>query len=151
MQRRKFIQWTVVGGLSLIAMPLCAEKLWVDAKKTKLSKVLEELYGKRKITPSDKIIVKTPQIASNSGSVPMSIVSEIEAKKVTVLSEEGKEKIIGIFDVPKDAIVDFSLKGKFSDLDARKMTIWVVLEDMEGNLYSNSKSFEIGSAGGCEG
>ena len=151
MRRRKFIQWTVIGGLSLIAMPLYAEKLWVDAQKTTLSNVLEKMYGKRKITPSNKIIVKAPQIASNGASVPISITSEIEAKKVTVLSEEGKEKIIGIFDVPKDTLVDFYLKGKFSDFHGREMTIWVILEDTEGNLYSNSTSIEIATAGGCEG
>ena len=151
MRRRKFIQWTVVGGLSFVAMPLYAEKLWVDAKKTTLSEVLEKMFGKRKITPSDKIVLKVPQIATNRASVPISITSEIEAKKVIVLSEEDKEQIIGIFDVPKDTIVDFYLKGKFPSSDIGTRTIWVILEDMEGNLYSNSKSFEAALTGGCEG
>ena len=132
-----------------MTMPLYAESIWSKVTKKEFSKVLHELYGTRTITLTDKLVVKTPKIATNGGAVPISIISEMEAKRVTVFSEKEEEKIIGTFNVPKDGIVDYQLKAKF--LLKRSQRIWVVLEDINGNLYTNSSFSEIALSGGCEG
>jgi len=147
MRRRVFMKWTAMGVVTCSIAPLYADNILVPWHTKALDDAVKKMYGGKKIIWSDKIIVKTPRLASNGGSVPVGIKSDLDAKKIMVFSAGENYMLLGTYYVPKDAIVDYMMKIKLRPNEHR---IVVILEDREGNIYSNATSFKIEIAGGCE-
>ena len=150
MNRRKFL------GLGLAAVALAPVAInAIDFRKEKpdawKAKTVEDaikgIYGDAKPVESDKIKIKHPKVASNGGSVPVTIKSDIEAKSVALFQNVNPESAVAVWTVPEGGIVDYSTKIKMKA--SGKMT--VVVEGKDGKLYIKTTDKMEVALGGCEG
>ncbi len=106
---------------------------------------IKALYGA--ITPADgDIKLKAPKVASNGGSIPVSVKTDIPAKSVAIFQDANPEAAVVVFTVPEGSAVDFALKIKMK----KSGTITAVVEGKDGKFYSTKFALEV-ALGGCEG
>jgi len=150
MKRRSFIYLSALSTLSFSSFIYADENQSLDPwRAVTVDEVINAFYGKRKIIDGKgKIVLIAPKLASNSGAIPITIRSDIETKRILVLQDSTTFSLIGIFDVPKDALVDYMLKTK---TEASALRIVILLESTNGKIYKIDKSIEVAMGGGCEG
>jgi len=149
MDRRKFL------GLGMTALALVpATNLYaLDFRKEKpdawtahtVDDAIKALYGKT-AKENKEVSLKTPDVASNGGQIPVSIKTSIDAKSVALFQDSNPESAVAVWTVPEGGIVKYSTKIKMK----KSGTITVIVEDKEGNLHSAKKTLEV-ALGGCEG
>lgn len=148
MNRRKFLN---IGVMTTALLPLSLSA--IDFRKTKpaiwtsdnVQEAIEGLYGNIKTIEGD-VKLNAPKVASNGGSIPVSIKSDLDAKTVALFQDANPEATVCVFDVPNDGIVDYSIKIKMKS--SGKIT--AIVEGKDGNFYIATKSLEV-ALGGCEG
>lgn len=150
MQRRKFLS---LGALAAVATMVPARLAAEDFRATKpdvwtskdINDGIAKLYGKVP-TPSDAIKLTIPKVASNGGQVPVDIATDIPAKTVALFQDANPESAVIVFNVYENSVVDYSIKIKMK----KSGTMTVVVEGLDGKLYSVTKSIDV-ALGGCEG
>ena len=150
MHRRKFIY---LGTLSSVVLPLMAQNNPVSMRPedaTSMEELTDILFANREIDEDKSILIKVPEIASYSGSVPVQIESQKTLKRIIVTAPKNRYPLVGIFEVPKDAIVEYRLKMKIIS-NSRKAVIKVFAIDEENRIYHNETDLEVALGGGCEG
>jgi len=157
MNRRKFLGLSV---MAMTAMPaILSAAASIDFRATKpdtwtaksVDSAIKALYGE--ITPVESgVTIKAPKVASNGGSVPVTVKSDIAAKTVAVFQNMNPESAVAVFNVQEGGIVDYFLKMKLkaTDENGGNGVITVVLEGMDGKFYVGKKSLQV-AKGGCEG
>jgi len=157
MNRREFLG---LGIMAVAAMPAILSAAGsIDFRATKpdtwtakkVDAAIKALYGD--IKPEEKdVTIKVPKVASNGGSVPVTIKSDVSAKTVAVFQDMNPESAVAVFNVPEGGIVDYFLKIKLKATDANggNGTITVVVEGTDGKFYMGKKSLQV-AKGGCEG
>ena len=106
---------------------------------------VKALYGE--ITPVDgDIKLKAPKVASNGGSIPVSVKTDIPAKSVAIFQDANPEAAVVVFTVPEGGVVDYALKIKMK----KSGTITAIVEGKDGKFYSSKFTLEV-ALGGCEG
>jgi len=106
---------------------------------------VKALYGA--ITPADgDIKLKAPKVASNGGSIPVSVKTDIPAKSVAIFQDANPEAAVVVFTVPEGGVVDYALKIKMK----KSGTITAIVEGKDGKFYSSKFTLEV-ALGGCEG
>ena len=106
---------------------------------------IKALYGE--ITPADgDIKLKAPKVASNGGSIPVSVKTDIPAKSVAIFQDANPEATVVVFTVPEGTATDFALKIKMK----KSGTITAIVEGKDGKFYSSKFTLEV-ALGGCEG
>lgn len=151
MTRRGF--FTIMGGafaLSLLPTNMSAEdfrkskpKVWTAHK---VDEGISAMYGNQKLIQSDKITIKVPKVNSSGGKVPIDFSTTIPAKTVTLLQDANPESVVAVFTVGKYDATDYSVNIKMG----QSGTITVVVEGLDGKLYTASQATDV-AAGGCEG
>ena len=153
MNRRNFISYLIVGAVTFNLTPIYADEpnLPIDPwKATSVEEVINSLYGDRKIIQKSKrVIIKNPKEGASGAYFPLTIKSDLEAKKVIVMQNANEFALVTIFNVPTNAIIEYSLKIKLRS--RREGVLTVLIEDINGNLYLKNSAFETLSGGGCEG
>ncbi len=150
MQRRKFLS---LGALAAVATMVPARLAAEDFRATKpdvwtshdINDGIMKLYGKVP-TPSDAIKLTIPKVASNGGQIPVDIATDIPAKTVALFQDANPESAVIVFNVYENSVVDYSIKIKMK----KSGTMTVVVEGLDGKLYSLTKSLDV-ALGGCEG
>jgi sulfur-oxidizing protein SoxY len=149
MDRRKFL------GLSIATMALTPMAInAIDFRKEKpdawtaktVDDAIKALYGDIKPADSDKIKIKAPKVASNGGSIPIGVKTDIDAKSIALFQNVNPESAVIVWTVPENGIADYSVKIKMKT--SGKVT--VVVEGKDGKFYTASKDMEV-ALGGCEG
>jgi sulfur-oxidizing protein SoxY len=148
MDRRKFITTGVVL-VATLPMALSAVDFRKDKPESwtakKQDEAIKKLYGD--IKPEEKgVKVKTPDVASNGGAVPVAVKSDIEAKTVAVFQDVNPESLVGVWTIPEGQDVDFEFKIKMKGTG----TITAIVEGKDGKFYVGKKKLEV-ALGGCEG
>lgn len=106
---------------------------------------IKGLYGA--VTPTEgEIKLKAPKVASNGGSIPVSVSTDIPAKSVALFQDANPESAVVAWTVPEGASADFSLKIKMK----KSGTITAIVEGKDGKFYSKTLTLEV-ALGGCEG
>jgi sulfur-oxidizing protein SoxY len=157
MERRKFIG---LGVLAIAALPATLSAInAVDFRATKpdawtahtVDDAIKAMYGDIKPI-NEGVKVNVPAVASNGGSVPVTIKSDIPAKTVLLLQDMDPESAVAVFNVPEDGIIDYSLKIKLkaTDKNGGKGTVSAIIEGQDGKFYIGSKGLDV-AKGGCEG
>ena len=116
--------------------------------------VIKKMFGDVEFIESG-IEVFAPDFAANSGAIPVSIRSEIDAKAVYLFAEqEGKEvKYICHWVSTESSIIDYHVKIKmdphnYFDFAAEKRdSLFVIIESKEGEYYLHRKSVQTSLAG----
>jgi len=113
-----------------------------------INEIIVALYGEAKvIIRSNKVKIKAPKLAENAYSIPLNISTTLNAKKILIIQVANKYALSGIFEVPKDVIVNYSLRVK----QRQTGYITVVIEDINGLLYKNDFEIDVMTGGGCGG
>lgn len=163
MKRRKFISIGLCSSVGFGLNPLQANNQFTTSRRTmdpidptnpweaqSEKDVIRLLYGKNVILiQSDKVKIKAPTYAENSNSVPLRIKSDIDAKRVIIIQNVNYSSLTGIFELPEDSLVDYSLRIKLMPSSAVILT--VLVEDRKNNIYYNKFSLQTPSTGGCGG
>jgi len=148
MNRRKFISITLWSSVGWAINPLSATVTTDPWNATKVEDAIAALYGKdAKPVKSARVKIKAPKLAENAGYVPIKISSDIDAKRVIVLNAGNRYSLTGIFEVPKDELIDYSFHIKLR----QTCFITVVIEDVHGVLYENHFEIDVALGGGCGG
>lgn len=150
MERRKFIGFGIfAAAAALVPGTLSAE----DYRKTKpdawkahtIEDAIVKMYG-TSTTIEQGVTLTAPDVAANGGAVPVDFSSDIAAKSVAVFQNANPEAAVCAFTLNENSIIDFSIKMKLK----QSGTIVVVVEGMDGKLYSAKKTLSV-ALGGCEG
>ncbi len=115
----------------------------VAYNKTAFSEALVAI-GANQITPTDKINLKTPEIAENGAIVPLEITWELEAtERIFVFAEKN----------PQPLVSDFIVTPKIEPLIATRIKMGEsalvhVVALAAGSFYLTSKEVKV-TIGGC--
>jgi len=146
MHRRKFISVTLWSSVGWALNPLSATVTMDPWKAEKVKDAIAALYGNDvKRIESDKIKIMAPKLAENSSFIPIQITSDIAAKRVILLQNGNHYALTGIFEVPKDELVEYSVYIKLRQ--ASELTI--LIEDIHGVVYENHIEIDVAMSGGC--
>ena len=118
-------------------------KVWEEST---INSAIKNFYGSSLTLRDNRIVIRAPSIASNGGAVPVTITSAIQAKTVSVFQDSNPKSATIIFDIHPEMIIDYSFKIKLKQTG----NIKVVIEGINGNLYSSSIYVEV-AVGGCDG
>jgi len=91
------------------------------------------------------IKITLPDIASNTGAIPITIKSDIDLESVAILSNTTEHPVIVVFNVPKGLKVDYHLKFKAKNYDDEY--VLVIAKGRDGKYYKAIKKFEIAYGG----
>ncbi len=150
MQRRKFLNFTL-GALALAVVPASVRaENFRETKPTvwtahTVDDAIKAMFGSSE-TIKDGVKVKTQDVASNGGAIPIEFSTKIPAKTVALFQDANPEAAVCAYSVGKNDITNYSVKIKM----AKSGTVTVVVEGLDGKLYSGSKTLEV-ALGGCEG
>ena len=107
-------------------------KAWSSSN---LNKSAISLYGKEKfstIKKSIKVELIAPKITiANPTNIPIKIKSSLKAKTVALFQDKEERSLIIVFDIPKDAIIDY----EFNIQKEIKGTLFAVIEGLDNKLY----------------
>jgi len=108
-------------------------------------------FGDVNLIQSEKIQLKAPSVASNGGSVPISVRSSIKAKRVTLFATEADEqpKMIVEWILHQQTLVDFSIRIKLVDYtNYDGNLISAVVESEDGKFYIANIIIDVAISGG---
>lgn len=140
MKRRNFLG--LISLFSLTYLNLKAEDYQITKPDVWTAKTIEdaikELYGTN-LTIEDSVTLIAPDIPANAGSIHIDIQSDIPAKSVALFQSSNPESAVCIFSLNENMLIDFFVKIKLKKSGILK----VIVEGLDGNLYSATKSIEI--------
>ncbi|MEA3229049.1 MAG: thiosulfate oxidation carrier protein SoxY [Campylobacterota bacterium] len=150
MERRKFLSLTL-GALVLAVAPASVRA--EDYRKLKptvwtahtVDDAIKNMYGTL-ATIEEGVKLTAPKVASNGGAVPVNFSTKIPAKTIAVFQDANPEAAVCVYSVNKYSINDYAIKIKMG----KSGTITVVVEGLDGKLYSAKQSLDV-ALGGCEG
>ncbi|MFK5976455.1 MAG: thiosulfate oxidation carrier protein SoxY [Sulfurovum sp.] len=136
--------------LTILLLTLNAQ----DFRKTKplawtattMDSALKALYGTSHTIKDARVVIKAPSVAANGGAVPVYITTNILAKSVSIFQDVNHYSLVSVFNVLEDSIATYSIKIRLSTTG----NIKVVVEGLDGKLYSSTIHVEVAKAG-CEG
>ncbi len=94
----------------------------------------------------DGIKFVCPKLAENGGSIPIGIVSNIDAKRVMLFSlgDSGDLELTAEFNETPHSIIDYSLRIKMH----HSFDVQVVIEGKDGKFYSAKRYIDVSIGGG---
>jgi len=152
MQRRNFLSLSALAAVAVIVPTANAE----DYRATKptvwtahtVDDAVMAMYGTTKTIESG-VTVTTPDPATNSGSVPVNIKSDIDAKSVAIFQDANPESAVAAFTVHDNSVIDYNLNLKLRS-DGTPITITAIVEGKDGKLYVGIKQLIV-AIGTCDG
>ena len=150
MERRKFLSLTL-GALVLAVAPASVRA--EDYRKLKptvwtahtVEDAIKNMYGTT-TTIEEGVKLTAPKVAANGGAVPVKFGTKIPAKTIAVFQDANPESAVCVYSVNEYSINDYEIKIKMG----KSGTITVVVEGLDGKLYSAKQTLEV-ALGGCEG
>lgn len=152
MERRKFLSYTL-GALALAVVPASVRA--EDFRKTKpkiwtahtVDESIKAMFGSNKLVDNGSVFVKTQDVASNGGAIPIEFGAKTSIKTIALFQDANPEAAVCAYSINKNSVADyFSVKIKMQ----KSGTVTVVAEGTDGKLYVARKSLEV-ALGGCEG
>lgn len=159
MKRREFIGYGT-GVLALAVLPAALNaknyrkempdvwKVTNDASKKGASTAgidaaIKKLFGQGAAADGSAGL-KAPEIAENGAVVPIKMKAE-NATRIALFQSANPEALVVVFDVPKDAVAEYSARIKMQQTG----TVSVVAE-VDGKLHRTDKVVKV-TVGGCGG
>ena len=100
-----------------------------------LNKAIIELFDSNQTIEGD-FKIKTPRTLTWLGSVPINIMSNLELESIAIFIDSTPVSTISIFNIPKNAIIDYSIKVKMKEVGK----IVVVGKGINGKLYKSTQN-----------
>jgi sulfur-oxidizing protein SoxY len=149
MNRRKFI----IMSFSAVALSALPNNLHALNYRTthpeawsahSVEKAIHAMYNSNELIESG-VVLKTPDVAANGGSVPINVSSDIKAKSVAIFQDANPEAAVIVFKTNEHTIIDYDIKIKMKS----QGTITAVVEGEDGLLYAAKKILNV-ALGGCD-
>ena len=150
MERRNFLNLTL-GALALAVVPASVRA--EDYRKSKpatwsaktVDDAIKGMYGTSELVMKG-VTLKTPDVASNGGAVPVDFSTDLDVESILVLQDANPEAAVMAITTNKHSINKYSIKIKMG----KSGTITVVAKGKDGKLYAAKKTLDV-ALGGCEG
>jgi len=114
-----------------------------EAEKTQ--EAIKLLYGTNIMQEDkNKITLVAPKLAENGGSIPLKISTTIPAKSIAVFQDANPRALTVVFSVENNTTLSYSVRIKMR----QTAYLTVVVEGLDGKLYSYTKEIDV-SIGGC--
>ena len=147
MERRKFLK---LGFLAAVVASAPSILSALDFRKEKpavwsahkMDEAIKAMFGSNN-TIEQGVKLKVPEIASNSGVVPVDFKISVPVKTIAVFQDQNPESIVCAYNVGEYDIPEYSIRIRMK----QSGTIKVVALGTDGKLYSAAKSLEV--ALGC--
>ena len=147
--RRKLLYTGVMAATTVataVAWPLRAIAAAMESAfgAKNLDEAFKGLGGKP--TQSDKIDLKSPDIAENGAVVPVSVKSALpKTEQIFILVEKNPNPLAAVFNIPQGTEADVSTRVKVG----QTCDIYAVVK-ADGKLYSTHRETKV-TLGGCGG
>ncbi len=152
MQRRNFLSLSALAALAAIVPSANAENFRKTRPTVWTASTIDDaimaMYGSTEAI-QDGVTVTTPDTATNSGSVPVNIQSDIDAKSVAVFQDANPESAVAAWTIHKNSIINYDFNIKLRS-DGTPIKITAIVEGKDGKLYSGSKVLQV-AIGTCDG
>jgi sulfur-oxidizing protein SoxY len=142
----------IKGGLAFLAVVSLPGRLlagiWPKEtfSATTASAALQSLLGVDTTTPTDRINLKTPEIAENGAVVPVSITTSLEnVESISIIVENNPRPMAANFEIPPGTLPKVSSRIKMGETSE----VMAVVKTRDG-VYSTSKEVKV-TIGGCGG
>jgi len=104
---------------------------------------IEKMYGIINEFKEGNITIQSPKVAANGQSVPLGIISNIEAESILVLTDSTWYPVVfAIVSTPYNKI-DYRLKLNLNYKEVWKYKIVVIIKDKKGNYYKAEKKSDV--------
>jgi sulfur-oxidizing protein SoxY len=152
--RRTFIKQTLTFGACALAsgagwlVPIEARARWTadDFRPGPFQASLTRLFGPGKITETDQIGLKLPQIAENGAVVPITVSTTLDrVTALSILVEKNPVPLAARFELSPELEAFVSARFKMAETS----DVWVVAETGRG-LYAARQLVKV-TIGGCGG
>jgi len=152
--RRTFIKQTLTFGAGALAsgagllVPIEARARWTadDFRPGPFQASLTRLFGLGKITETDRIGLKLPQIAENGAVVPITVSTTLDrVTALSILVEKNPVPLAARFELSPELEAFVSARFKMAETS----DVWVVAETGRG-LYAARQLVKV-TIGGCGG
>ncbi len=149
--RRIFLRVLVTGGMLLTAtlsMPSRVWAMWSESafRAKTIENAMNELLASNKLTESDRITLKAPEIAENGAIVPVTIKTDLPSvESISIFSEKNTYPLLASFMIPDGTAASVSTRVKLAE-----STFVIAVVKSEGKLYSTRKDVKV-IIGGCNG
>lgn len=115
-------------------------------QSTSVESAMKILFGATNATNDSRVMIKTSRLAENGGSIPIYITTSIAVKRIALFQDANPRVLVAVWDVPKGTVPEYDLRIKMRQTGL----VTVVVEGMDGRLYSAQERVEV-SIGGCDG
>ncbi len=115
-------------------------------RATSVEDAIFQLYGAQQTRGDNRVLISAPKLASNGGMIPLQVETSIKAKSIAILQDVNPSSLVTVFSIFPGSIPKYALRLKMISSG----NIVVVVEGLDGVLYSNSYHVEV-ALGGCEG
>ena len=149
--RRTFLRILLNGGMLLTATLSVPSRVWAmwsegAFRAIKIEDAMNELLTSDKLTESDRITLKIPEIAENGAVVPVTIKTDLPAvESISIFSEKNAYPLLASFMIPDGTTAFVSTRVKLAE-----STLVIAVVKSEGTLYSTRKDVKV-IIGGCNG
>ena len=153
-QRRLFLKGVMATACVSVAMaagvltPTTVLANWPESafKSKKIPEALNNVFGSDSVSDSDRITVKSPDIAENGAVVPMTVTTDLENIEMIALFASKNA-------MPLTATYEFSptMRGYISTrMKVAESSDLVAVIKSNGKLYTAKKPIKV-TLGGCGG
>lgn len=149
LHRRKFIHFGISAMGVLAAGALWPLRAFANALESAFkAKNVDELFKEfgATPTPSDQIVLTTPDIAENGAVVPVSVVSKLPGtEQIMIVVEKNPNPMVAAFMIPEGTEASISTRVKVG----QTCNIYAVVKT-GGKYYSAMRETKV-TLGGCGG
>jgi sulfur-oxidizing protein SoxY len=131
-----------------LSMPSRVWAMWSESafRAKTIENAMNELLASNKLTESDRITLKAPEIAENGAIVPVTIKTDLPSvESISIFSEKNTYPLLASFMIPDGTAASVSTRVKLAE-----STFVIAVVKSEGKLYSTRKDVKV-IIGGCNG
>ncbi len=145
--RRNFMHVLAVAAAAIVVPIRLLAAQWNQAAfgATALADALKYI-GATGIEESDRIVLKTPEIAENGAIVPIEITSEIGGTQtIYIFAEKNPEPLVASFDFSNGVVPFLSTRIKMGESSKVRIVV-----KAEGKFFTTAREVKV-TIGGCGG
>jgi sulfur-oxidizing protein SoxY len=153
--RRRFLQGTLAGGMAAVAVGtgllhssyvLAGEWSKAAFEAKDVENAATAYFGSSAAEDSDKIELKAPNIAENGAQVQIEIKSDMpDTESIAILVEQNTAPLTAVFNMSPNTVPNVATRIKMG-----KTSNVIALVKAGGKLYQTKKEVKV-TVGGCGG
>ncbi len=147
MDRRNFLKTMSIAVSAVAVAPAITVKK-AQAEADKFQEALMKITGGKKTTPSDKVVLRVPEIAENGAVVPIKVSVNLPIEQIKAVHVFAKDNpnpyIFSVYFTPQNGKAFINTRIKL----AKTTTVHAVAELNDGSFLETSQKVKV-TIGGC--